>query len=303
MDVRWLRYFVAIAEAGSFSKAARHLGVAQPALSRHVREIEEQLGTSALLRTSRGVTLTEDGELLYTSALNILRQLDSLPSIVGRRGGPVTGRVVIGLPTSANVVLALPLLFAVIERLPGVQIHIIESLSGFLREWVQTGRLDLAVLYDAETSSSLFVERLVEEELCLVGAPHACASLTPEIRLADVARLPLVLPGLPHSMRQLVNEVSIQHNVALDIIAEADSLHILKAVAASGKAFTILARSAARAELDAGTLDAVRVTDPPLRRSVSLARPLLRGSNPAVQEVARLCLDLAAELAREGSWG
>jgi LysR family nitrogen assimilation transcriptional regulator len=303
MDARWLRYFVAIAEAGSFSQAGRHLGVAQPALSRHLKQMEEQLGTSLLRRTARGVTLTEDGELIYRSALAILRQLDTLPELVGGHERAMTGRVVIGLPTSASAVLATPLLLAAMDAYPGIQIHLIESLSGFLREWVQTGRLDLAVLYDAEANSSLMVERMVREELCLVGASSVLADVPPAIPLRELARFPLVLPGLPHSLRLLINGVALQHGVTLSVVAEADSLHILKNVVASGRACGVLARSAARQEIDAGTIAAVRITDPSLRRTVSLARPLLRGPNRAAEAIGRLCLDVAKKLSESGVWG
>jgi LysR family nitrogen assimilation transcriptional regulator len=302
MDIRWLRYFVAVAEAGSFSNASRQLSVAQPALSRHVKDVELQLGVTLLIRTARGVTLTDEGETAYAAALNVIRQLDMLPSLVGNRDRIVTGRVSIGLPTSASAVLAGPLLLAALDQLPGVQIHLIESLSGFLRDWVQTGKLDLAVLYDVDPNSSLLVEVLTEEELWLVGAPHLL-NRRETISLAEVAAMPLVLPGLQHSMRQLVNAVASRHGLTLSIVAEADSLHIVRTIAASGRAFGILAPSAIRTELQSGVLKAIRIENPSIRRTVSLARPLLHASNRAAEEAGRLCLAVTQNLIAAGLWG
>jgi LysR family nitrogen assimilation transcriptional regulator len=303
MDIRALRYFVAIAEAGSISKAAGYLRIAQPALSRHVHAIEEELGTSLLIRTPRGVTMTEGGEQLYSSALDILRQLDTLPDVIGTRGHVVTGRVVVGLPTSASAVLATPLLLAAMDRYPQVQIHLIESLSGFLREWVQTGRLDLAVLYDAQESPTLHVDPMLDEDLWLVGAPERLAELEAGVAFRDLSRFPLVMPGLPHSLRRLINDMALREGVRLTVAAEADSLHIVKNLAATGRTFSLLVRSAIWTELKAGMVSAVPIHSPTIRRSVSLARPLLRGRNRAAEEIARLCLSIAADLKRRDLWG
>jgi LysR family transcriptional regulator, nitrogen assimilation regulatory protein len=303
MEFRWLRYFVAVAEAGSFSAAARHLGVAQPALSRHIKAAEDRLKAVLLIRSARGVELTEQGEAVYSSAQSILQQLDALPGRVGTQDKQVSGRVAIGIPTSASVVLTEPLILAAMERYPGITIQVTELFSGSAFEWLQSGRLDLAIVYDAPASSSLSIQRLVEEEVWLLGAPSAIAELPVEIRVAELAQLPLVLPAVPHSMRQLINAVALQQGLKLNIVAEADALHAIKAIAASGRAFSILARTAARDAISSGRIGAVRIVEPHLRRTVSLARPLLRGRNRAAEEIGGLCLELAAEFSKKGTWG
>jgi len=302
MDARWLRYFVAVAEAGSFSQAARRLGIAQPALSRHVRDMEQELGAPLLIRTARGVVMTDDGERLHSIALGILRQLDLLPETIGAKGRVVTGRVVIGVPTSASAVLSKPLLLAAMQELPQVQIHLIESLSGFLDEWVQNGRLDLAILYDAVPSSNLHVERILTEELWLVGAPSALPRTKGGIRFRDLARFPLVLPGLAHSHRQLVSSMALKQNVTLKVVAEVDSLHVSKNVVSEGSVFSLLGQSALEPELSLGRVAAVPVRDPAIVRTISLARPILRRNNRATEEIARLCIDVADDLRRRGIW-
>jgi LysR family nitrogen assimilation transcriptional regulator len=302
MDARWLRYFIAVAEAGSFSQAARLLGIAQPALSRHVRDMEHELGVPLLIRTARGVVMTDDGERLHSIALGIVRQLDLLPEAIGAQGRVVTGRVVIGIPTSASAVLSKPLLLAALQKFPQVQIHLIESLSGFLDEWVQNGRLDLAVLYDAEPRSNLHVEQILAEELWLVGAPSALPRTKGGIRFRDLAKLPLILPGLAHSHRQLVNRLALKHNVTLNVVAEVDSLHVSKSAVSEGSVFALLGRSALEPELSLRRVGAIPVRDPAIARTISLARPILRRNNRATEEIARLCIEVADGLRQRGIW-
>ena len=179
VDARKLRYFVTVAQLGSFSEAARRLHIAQPALSRHVRDIEESLGVALLVRDARGVKLTEEGEQLLAHALDVLHRLESLPRLVGSRSAKITGRVSIGLPTSASAVLSAPLLRAAIERYPSVRIHLIESLSGYLQEWIEAGRIDLAILFDAQAAPGVHLEPILVEDMWLVGGPGA---LPPDVQ-------------------------------------------------------------------------------------------------------------------------
>ncbi|WP_170134954.1 LysR family transcriptional regulator [Acuticoccus kandeliae] len=302
MDIRLLRYFVAIAEAGSVSKAARHLGIAQPALSRHMKSLETMLHTLLLVRTSSGVIMTADGERFYAAALDILHRVDSIYDVTSARGGAITGRVVIGLPTSASVLLATPLVLAALEAYPRVQLHIIESLSGFLLEWVQTGRVDLAVLYDVKPTAALHVDVLLTEGLWLVGSEEMLAPHADGVTLAEVSRMPLVLPALPHSLRHLINDVAMRHGIALNIVAEIDSLHVAQKIAASGKAVAILTRSALHERLALGECTAVPIREPRIRRSVCLARPLTRASTRAAEEISKLCMSVTDKLVADGIW-
>ena len=302
MDARQLRYFLAVAELGGFSAAARHLGIAQPALSRHVKALEDQLGVPLLTRTVRGVRMTGQGETLFHHAQGILRQLEMVPQIVGERTATVSGRVVIGLPTSVSAVLARPLLRATMERLPQVRVHLIDSLSGFLEEWVEAGRLDVCVLYDAQPSASLRLEGILVEDLCLIGAAGAFAPERREIAFRRLADFPLVLPALPHSLRRLLEMMALSHGVRLNIVLEVDSLPVSKAIAEEGRAYAVLPQGAVHVEIQRGALEAIEIVEPRVSRSVSLATSAMRGSTRACNEVRRLTLEVARELRRTGVW-
>ena len=151
MDIRQLRYFLGIAEAGSISAAAARLRVAQPALSQQMAKLEAELGARLMERGPRGVMLTGAGEALREHAHVVLRDLErAREAVQAEAGGPVQGNVTIGLPTTVAMVLTLSLLLAMRERHPGVALHLVESQSGHLVEWLRQGRLDVAVLFDAQ---------------------------------------------------------------------------------------------------------------------------------------------------------
>src|ERR1700742_2604812 len=100
MQFRHLRYFVKIVEAGSFSRAATTIHVAQPALSQQIGELEEQLGLSLLHRSARGVRPTAAGEVLYREASSILRLMEQLPGVVRSSSGETEGSVALGMSST-----------------------------------------------------------------------------------------------------------------------------------------------------------------------------------------------------------
>ncbi|HUA77825.1 MAG TPA: LysR substrate-binding domain-containing protein [Acetobacteraceae bacterium] len=302
MDIRPLRYFVTIAELGSFSAAARYLNIAQPALSRHIKALEESFGTRLLVRSPRGITITAPGERLFRYGLSILRQVEQVPAVVKDLGQPVTGLVTVGVPSSVSPILSVPLLARARERFPGVRIHLIESLSGYLGEWVQTRRLDLALLFDAEPSPNHHLDPLLVEELCLVGAAEAFPQGQRSIPFARLDRYPLVLPGLSHSLRRLLEAMARSHGIRLDIAYEVDSRTVVLRLARAGQAFAILAEGAVRDEIAEGRLRAPKIVRPSVSRSVSLAASSLPGGTPACEEIRRLIIEVTEDLQKSGVW-
>lgn len=302
MDTRHLRSFVAIAECGSVSEAARRLRIAQPALSRQVRALEEEIRTPLLFRSARGVVLTPAGERLFPYALSVLRQIEAVPDIAAGPSQQVSGRVAVGLPTTASVVLSKPLLIAVRDELPNVRLHLVESLSGYLRDWVGAGQLDLSLLYDPEPSSTLHLQGILVEELMLAGRADAFRDDLHEIPLAELAAYPLALPGGPHSLRQLVEAVAGRHGATLDVKLEIDSLSVIKTAIAECGYFSILASAAIHAEMAAGLLRGLPIRAPVISRSVALASSAVRGQTRACLEVSRLILRIARTLQAQSLW-
>ncbi|MFA6615408.1 MAG: LysR substrate-binding domain-containing protein, partial [Hydrogenophaga sp.] len=204
MDLKQLEYFVRVAELGSFTRAAQALDVAQPALSRQVRLLEVELRQNLLLRNGRGATPTEAGKLLLAHGRGILHQVERAKEELGRVRGALAGRVAIGLPPSMARALTVPLIRLFRERLPEASLSITEGLSTTMQEWLLNGRLDIAVLYNAQPVPEIEISPLQDEELWLVEPrPPGLAEEPPPppVPLATVARMPLVIPSRPNALR------------------------------------------------------------------------------------------------------
>lgn len=241
MDMRQLRYFVQIVESGSLAKASRQLFIAQPALSQQMARLEVEVGKPLLLRSSRGVSATDNGEALYHHAKFMLRQLDQAVSVARQETAALSGRVTLGLAPTTVCRLGMPLLQHLRAKHPGVLLNIVEGLSGHLEHMTRVGQLDLAVLFSPKAAAELTVEPLLEEELFVILP--ADSTLVPAQRssltLKEVAALPLILPSPGHGLRRRIALEFERANLAIEPMAEIDSLPLLMHCVGEGLGATI----------------------------------------------------------------
>jgi LysR family nitrogen assimilation transcriptional regulator len=155
MNLKHLESFVRVAELGSFSKAARVLDIAQPALSRQVRALETDLRETLLLRNGRGATLTDAGRRLFEHGVQILQRVSQAREDLGAQRDAAVGHVTIGLPPSIGRRLTLPLIEGFREHLPRARLTIVEGLSASIAEWIASGRADLGLLYNPDAQPAL----------------------------------------------------------------------------------------------------------------------------------------------------
>lgn len=147
MDLRQLRYFVAIVRCGSISQASLRLNIAQPALSLHIRNMEVDLGTPLLFRNPHGVQPTEAGTILFRNALVILDQLELARQEIEGSAAEPSGEVRVGLPSSISQVLGVPLILAARRQAPKVALRVAEAMSGYVLDWLRQGHVDFGLLY------------------------------------------------------------------------------------------------------------------------------------------------------------
>jgi LysR family tcuABC transcriptional regulator len=241
MDMRQLRYFVQIVESGSLAKASRQLFIAQPALSQQMARLEDEVGKALLVRSSRGVTPTDNGEALYHHAKFMLRQLDQAVSVARQDTAAVSGRVTLGLAPTTVCQIGLPLLQHLRCKYPGVLLNVVEGLSGHLEHMTRVGQLDLAVLFSQKAAAELSVEPLLDEELFVI-VPAASTLVPPDrlsLTLREVAALPLILPSPGHGLRRRIMIEFERVNLPIDAVAEVDSLPLLMHCVAEGIGATI----------------------------------------------------------------
>ena len=301
MELRQLRYFVGVSEAGSLLGASTHLHVAQPALGQQISSLEDELKVKLFKRSTRGMSLTEEGRIFLEHAKVILTDVDRAKEAVRHAATEPQGQVVLGLPTTVALAATVPIVKACRERHPGIQLQVMEAYSGFLREWLQMGRLDLALLFGSEADSGLSKRSLLEERLSLVTGPEH-ARLPKSIGLRQLAHMELVLPGKEHGLRKIIDEVCFQHNVQLNIVAEIDSLTSVKKAVASGIGSTILSQSSVIEEVNAGQLQAAIISGSAMRRRVVCATSITRPTTQAGATVISLVTDLIHDMVASGMW-
>ncbi|MEM5289882.1 LysR substrate-binding domain-containing protein [Paraburkholderia sabiae] len=285
MDVKQLRYFSAVVEAGSLSKAALKLAISQPSLSHLIATMEEDMGVELLLRSPSGVRPTDSGTTLYRHAKTILRQFDQMRDEVSLGCSNEVGRVAVGLPTSIAAVIA-PQLFAELrEKYPGIQLELFESMSGYLVELLANGRLDMAVLFRDVETTGITVIPLINENLSLYGLAKIGKRKSATVRLRDLDRVPLVLPTKSSGLRLLVERVFAREGVELNTVGDIDSLPTMLSVAAQGAVGTIL--SSALSKLPIAAMPFRMIVEPELSRTVSLCIPNAMPQNAASRAVQR----------------
>jgi LysR family nitrogen assimilation transcriptional regulator len=312
MDLRGMRYFVAIVDHGSLTRAAEVVCVAQPALSQQLAALEAELGVPLVHRGAKGVRPTEAGRTLYRHARTILKQVEIAGADVRVAGADVSGAVAIGLPTTAAAAFGMSLVRAVRERYPRVRLQLFESMSGYISELLNNNRLDFAILFRDTPSRAVEPEPLASESLYLIGTPPGPAAGTARrrggahtgqpagaatIALKALDGVPLVLPSGSQGLREVVEHSFAKAGIALNVVADLDSLPFLLASAREGLACTILPASSV-AEPD--TAMPRRLILPELRRTLSLCWPRALPRTASAEAVADILREIVAARIAEG---
>lgn len=301
MEIRQFRYFVKIADLGSFSKAATVLHIAQPALSQQMAQLEAELGQPLLVRGPSGVKLTDQGTVFYRHAQRLLQQLVDTRSAVAAAVDNPSGSVSVGLPQSTAAQYAMPLLHAMRSRYPAVEIEFFDEISGRLLAGLNSGRLDIGVFVNDEEASMVQAVPLMQETLFLLSR----ADMAPRrktITLAQLARLPLAVPGQGQGVRPILEQALRAAGLpALNVAILANSMSIMKRAMADGLAHSVMPWAAVAGELGAGTLVATPIT-PALQRRVHVCTARDANLSLAGQAVLATLLDTTREQVRSGIW-
>ncbi|MCJ2052301.1 LysR family transcriptional regulator [Methylobacterium sp. J-070] len=303
MDLRQLRYFAQIAESGNVSRAAEVLRIAQPSLSQQMRNLEDELGVELLFRHARGVTPTELGLKFYDHARRILQEAERAKEVVRSLATSPSGRISVGLPTSACRGLSLPLHRAMSEALPNINLHIVEAMSGTLDEWIQSGRLDAALLYDHKAFEHVaWTEMMIEDLMFVVPAAHTLAAKR-EIGFRHVFQqaLPVVLPGRPNVLRAVIDQLAARYEVT-PTATDCESLPAIAELVRAQAFATIMPHFALAAEIERGEVVAIPIKDPTpsWRLSVVVSQRTL---NPRGSEaVAKVLASVIGDLVEHSVW-
>lgn len=301
MDIRQLRYFVRVVEMGSFSRAAAFLHMAQPALSRQINIMEVELKERLLIRNGRGVTPTEAGERLLGHARGIIQLFERAhEDMENARLGRV-GSVAVGMPGSLSAAISSALIRTLHAELPESKVHILNGRSTQVQEWVLSGQLDMAVLFDAPSSALLEVHDLFEEKLHFYEAlpPGETALIGPDIALSAVAERPLIITSRPNRVRELLENALARDGRKLLLDCELDSLDTTFELVKTGAGATVATLRARRTVASAATgLRMRKIVAPEIGLKVQIVLRARRLNNPLHDAAFRLLRELCMDVLR-----
>jgi len=300
LDLAALGYFVQIADAGGFSKASAVLSVPQPTLSRHIRRLEEQLGSRLFDRTGRGAILTEVGDHLYRHSVEILKRIQAARAEVSNIADNPGGLAVLGLAPIAGRVLNVPVARRFLKEVPHARLRIVEAFTGHVLEWIANGRIDVGILYEDTVTPSLDAERLWEEHFVVVSSRSGGLSDRKSISFKEVAQGPLVLPGKPHAMRLKIDEVSTRLGLTLNIALEIDGLHAILDLVHTGLGLTILTPPALYGYWNSNDMVMTPLDHPVVSSTVVAVCSKQRPVTNAVRTLLRIVREEGASIRKTG---
>ena len=297
MELRSLSYFTRIAELGSITRAASHLRLAQPALTRHVQRLEEELGVALFTRANRGVRLTEAGQLLLESAIRILRDVERTGDEIRAQDAHPSGRIILGITPTLCPILV-PDLFARMRRdFPRVELKVMHAGMVRLEEFVIDGRVDVALLSELSRSRLIVSTRLAPEEMVLVTAPGARPGgpMGGIVGGNELSRTPLILgDGLRAAMDALLAGRGIELNVEIEV----NDHETIRLMVQAGAAAAILPYSSVAQECAQGLIDAHRITESGIFRTLALGVRVSRAASLAREAMVRTITRVVADIER-----
>ena len=295
MELRSLAYFVRVAELGSITRAAAHLHLAQPALTRHVQRLEEELGVALFTRANRGVRLTEAGQKLLDGATRILRDVERTGDEIRAQDAHPSGRIILGVTPTLCPVLVPDLFAAMRAEFPRIELKVMHAGMIRLEEFLIDGRVDIALLSELSRSRLILSTGLGREEMVLVTRPGARPPGV--VTGAELSRTPLVLgDGLRAAMDALLAGRGIELKVAVEV----NDHETIRLMVTRGVAASILPYSSVARECAAGLVEAHRLTADGIFRTLALGVRVSRSASLAREAVARAITAIVAGLERGG---
>ena len=295
MELRSLHYFVRIAELGSITRAAAHLQIAQPALTRHVQRLEDELDAALFTRANRGVRLTEAGQKLLDSAQRILRDVERAGDEIRAHKEHPSGKIILGVtPPLCPVVV--PELFARMrEHYPLIELKVVHAGTARLEEFIVAGLVDLALMTMISRSRLIALTRLAEEEMVLATRPGARPSGF--VTVEELNRTPLILGD---GMRASLDVLLAGRGIALRVDTELDDHETIRLMVQQGVGASILPHSSIYRECARGLVQANRITGSGVFRTLALGVAASRGPSAARQAVAEVVTEVLGDIEADG---
>ncbi len=293
MELRHLRYFEAVARLNHVTRAATELHVAQPALSKQLRDLEEELGVALFDRVGRRVQLTEAGAALLPHARAVMTQVEAARAAMAERVGLQRGLATVGAPPTVGTHLLPSALATFNARYPGIELRLREAGIATLLEQLAAGLADLAVVALPVDDPDLTVAPLFSEELVLAVSPQHPLAHRTSVRLADMAEQPFVLSPTNYELRETTIVACRQAGFAPRVVLDGGEMDTLLRFVAAGLGVALVPQLAVAGQTD---IVALHISDQKLRRSLAI---VWRGDRVS-SHAARALREFLIETLRQG---
>ncbi|MEY2620292.1 MAG: hypothetical protein RIT26_112 [Pseudomonadota bacterium] len=284
MELKSIKFFITVATMGNITRAAQELGIVQPALTRHINQLEEEFGVRLFSRLPRGVQLTTAGREFLEYCRRIVDEVERARHELTAQGSQPRGLIALGSTTTLARVLMPTVLGKAMMELPQVSLRVVEGRSVRLHEQLLTGALDIAILTNPLGSYQLSMQPLLAEPLCLVGRPEVMPRKK-SLLASDLPQIPLVItPG----MLSLVSGAQKKSRHSLKLLAEVESIETIRSLLLSESVASVVPPTAFWEDLQAGRLLAIPMRAPIPQRMLVLATRTDNADLPSIRHLGRI---------------
>ena len=291
MELRHLRYFLAIAENNSYRQASEELLISQPTLSQQMKDLEKELGVALFERAGRGIRLTQQGKLFVDYAQRSLNVLSEAQSAINEFAAVLRGRLRIGVLQTVGAYLIPSAAVRFSTEFPGVDLQLLEMSAGEIEDSVCDGSIDLGISFQPAGRREIEFEKLFEEQLMLFVCKSHTLSSRKTINCASIAPHRLCLLGKQYSTRRIIDSAFAEVNATPDTAVEVNSVTACLNVAESGGPATILPALAGCLTKAIG----ISIRQPVIKRTVGLLTATYQSPIRAQEKFIKVIKEIASE--------
>lgn len=302
MDTRQLNHFVAIYENGTLSGAAAAQRLATSAISHHLSNLEQDLGTKLFSRKARGLEPTAAGHRLKDHATLILKAMADAETDVREAGGAIAGEVSIGMAYSVIKAIGVEFVERVLTDFPQVKLSLTESLSGATLMNLMATDIDLALVFNPPNDPRLKSVPVLEEQLVCVGTPQLLGLKKGAICLDDVLELPLILLRQGASSRAIVDDTALLKKLETRARLQMNSVQAIAGSLLRGLGCAVGTELFMREHIESGALVYRPIVSPELSRKLYLCELAGRPPRFALEAMSKLVMELVRNNVEHGHW-
>lgn len=302
MELRQIHYFIAVAETMSLTRAVGRLHIAQPALSQNIKNLEAELGTQLFNRSRQGMALTDSGVIFLEHARGVILQVNRAKESIRNFDDNPSGTVSIATPASVANVLSVPLFQLLKKMYPAIELNLDEGLTGNIRQAFDMGLFDIILELNADESDTLSVEPLIKEDLYFISQYSEGKSNITEIDFMDLSNYPIIMSQVRHSMGRTIMTYAQEHHLDLNIVSSNTALHPAIKLIEAGIGYGISPWSAIYEKHKQKLIDAKKIINPCMHRTVSMVSPSNRPRTIATLKVMELIRQVVKLVHSEDKW-